>query len=143
MTKIPTIKDFRPFVICTPENYKQTRKFFIDLGFKILWEGDDVAEFSTGFGDQRFMLTLHIMEKPANPGVLHFWVDDVDKWHEYVNGLKLDEKDYQFNMAGPNLEPWGWRILYLWAPSGLLMHFAEPHAEENKQFFNNADWMQK
>lgn len=133
----------RPFVICTPDNYEDTKTFFLDLGFKILWDdGGSACEFSTGFGAQRFLVTLHIMDKPANPGVLHFWIDDVDAWHEYVKGLELDKKDYDFNMSGPNIEPWGWRIVYLSAPSGLLMHFAEPHNEETKKFFAEAEWME-
>ncbi len=129
-------------MICTPENYDANKQFFLDLGFSILWDGRDVCEFSTGYGHQRFLLTLHIMEKPANPGVLHFWVENVDEWHTYVSGLGLEKKEYSFNIAGPNIEPWGWRILYLWAPSGLLMHFAEPHSEDNKKFFANAEWME-
>lgn len=142
MNQIPSIRDFRPVVICVPENCEPTKQFFLDLGFKILWDdGKSACEFATGFGTQRFLLTLHIMEKPDNPGVLHFWVDNVDEWYEYVKSLNLGDKDYDCNVAEPVIEPWGWRIMYVWAPCGLLMHFAEPHTEENKAFFQEAEWM--
>jgi hypothetical protein len=140
---IPKIKDLRPFVICTPDNYEPCKRFFLDLGFEILWDGENVCEFATGFGDQRFMLTLHIMDKPVNAGVLHFWVENVDEWHAYVKDLKLEEKDYDCKIAEPAVAKWGWRIMYVWAPSGLLMHFAEPHSDENKKFFNSASWIRQ
>jgi len=131
----------RPFVICVPENYEPSKQFFLDLGFEILWDGGNVCEFTTGFGAQRFLLTLHIMDKPANPGVLHFWIDDVDEWYSYVKSLNLDEKEYECGVAEPVVEDWGWRKMYIWAPSGLLMHFAEPHTVENKKFFREAEWI--
>ena len=110
--------------------------YLVLWGLAFVWSNAPRKEMA-----QRFLLTLHIMDKPANPGVLHFWIDDVDEWYSYVKSLNLDEREYECGVAEPVLEDWGWRIMYIWAPSGLLMHFAEPHTEENKKFFREAEWM--
>lgn len=93
----PTIRDFRPFIICNQANYEPTKAFYSDLGFKTLWDdGGSACEFTTGFGAQRFLVTLHhgpeFDVKPSYPGMLHFWVDDAQAWYEYMTGLKLEER---------------------------------------------------
>ena len=142
----PAIRDFRPFIICNEANFEPTKAFYADLGFETLWDdGESACEVATGFSSQRFLITLHhgpqFEAKPPYPGMLHFWVDDADAWYEYMSELKLEEKYARVVITPPVLVPWGWRITYVADPSGLKLHFAEPHDEDCKAFFRDAPWM--
>lgn len=136
--KIPTIKDFRPFIICTPENYEATKSFYADLGFEKLWDdGESACEFATGFGEQRFLVTLHYDIEPPQHAMLHFWVEDAQAWYDYMTGLKLEERHPKIKITEPVVTPWGWLITYVADPAGVKLHFGQPHTESNKKFFND------
>ena len=144
----PSIRDFRPFIICNEGNYEATKAFYADLGFETLWDdGGSACEVATGFGAQRFLITLHhgpeFESKPPYPGMLHFWVDDADAWYEHITALKLADKYPGVVITPPQVTSWGWRITYVADPSGLKLHFAEPHSEGSKSFFRDAPWMRK
>ena len=139
---MPLIKDFRPFVICTPDNYETTKAFYSDLGFEKLWDdGNSACEFATGFGNQRFLVTLHYGLEPTRNAMLHFWVDDARGWYEYMINMKLDERFPSVTITPPVETDWGWLITYVADPSGVKLHFAEPHNDANKKFFDPAPWM--
>ena len=140
--QMPTIRDFRPFIICTPETYEATKSFYADLGFQKLWDdGGSACEFATGFDAQRFLLTLHHNIEPPQNAMLQFWVEDTQAWYEYMKGLKLDEHHPSITITEPEVTPWGWLITYVADPAGVKLHFAQPHTEDNKRFFNDAGWM--
>ncbi len=141
-TQIPKIKDFRPFIPCSRDGHNVSLKFYQDLGFKKLWGGGGVSEIDTGFG-QRFLLLEKYNKGLAENLIIHIWVDSVDEWYEYIKPKKLDEKYPGVRVGGPDILPWGWRILYVWDPAGVLLHIAEPHSEKNIQFFSSADWLNK
>jgi catechol 2,3-dioxygenase-like lactoylglutathione lyase family enzyme len=142
----PAIRDFRPFIICSVLNYEATTAFYSDLGFEKLWDdGESACEFATGFASQRFLVTLHhgpeFEAKPSYPGMLHFWVEDAQAWYEYMTELKLEDRYPGVVITPPVVVNWGWRITYVTDPSGLKLHFAEPHSEGSKSFFDDAPWM--
>jgi catechol 2,3-dioxygenase-like lactoylglutathione lyase family enzyme len=140
----PNVKDFRPFLICNPDNYEYTKAFYTDLGFRQLWDdGDSACEFTTGFGNQRFLVTLHHGLEPTRNAMLHFWVEDAKAWYDHAAKLKLEERYPGVTITTPAVTDWGWLITYVTDPSGVLLHFAEPHSEDNKAFFNNAEWIAK
>ncbi len=137
----PKIKDFRPFIICTPDNYETTKSFYSSLGFEKLWDdGNNACEFATGFGDQRFLVTLHYNIEPPQNAMLHFWVEDARAWYDYMNELKLEENYPSITITAPVVTDWGWLITYVADPAGIKLHFAEPHSESNKKFFGEAHW---
>lgn len=139
---IPRIKDFRPFVVCTSDNYETSKAFYTDLGFEKLWDdGNSACEFATGFADQRFLVTLHRGLEPARNAMLHFWVENAGAWYQYMAELKLEERYPEITITKPVLTDWGRRITYVADPSGVKLHFAEPCSDENKKFFNSASWM--
>jgi hypothetical protein len=125
----PAIKHFRPFLVSSPETYKPCRDFYVKIGFELLWESDTVAEFKTGFGDHRFLLTLHHGLVPTRVGVFHIQVDDVDEWYEHLNSLDLSSEFPTVKIAAPEITEWGWRLFYVWDPAGTLLHFGVPLAE--------------
>ena len=141
---VPKIKDFRPFLICSPDNNEASKAFYTDLGFEKLWDDDNSAcEFATGFGDQRFLVTLHYGLEPNRNSMLHFWVEDAQAWYDYMNGLNLEERYPGVKITPPVVTDWGWLITYVADPSGLKLHFAEPHSEGVKNFFNSVSWIRK
>lgn len=136
---VPTIKFFRPFIICTPDNYEKTKSFYSDLGFEKLWDdGNSACEFSTGFGEQRFLVTLHYGLEPTLNAMLHFWVDDAQAWYDYMNDLNLQDRHPDVKITPPVVTDWGWLITYVADPAGVKLHFGEPHSESNKRFFDEA-----
>jgi catechol 2,3-dioxygenase-like lactoylglutathione lyase family enzyme len=139
---MPRIRDFRPLIICNEDNFAATRSFYSDLGFRKLWDdGKAACEFATGFGEQRFMVTLHHGVESTGHGIFQFWVEDAQTWYDYMAGLELEERYPGVTVSAPGVMPWGWLIAFVTDPSGLLLHFAEPHSEANKTFFNSAPWM--
>ena len=139
---IPCIKDFRPFVICTPDNYESTKSFYVDIGFKLLWDdGSSACEIATGFGEQRFLVTLHHGIEPPKNAMLHFWVDSAQAWYDYLLGLDLADRYPGVVITPPVVTDWGWLITYVADPCGQKLHFAQPHADAVKSFFDRAEWL--
>lgn len=142
MSLPPKIRDFRPFIICDPDNYEATKSFYTDIGFEKLWDdGQSACEFATGFGAQRFLVTLHHGLQPTTNAMLHFWVDDAQAWYDHLQNLNLAERHPTVVVTAPIVTDWGWLITYVADPAGVKLHFAEPHSEENKSFFREAPWM--
>ena len=138
----PTIRDFRPFVVCTPDNYEATKSFYADLGFEVLWDdGSSACEFATGFGEQGFLVTLHHNIQAPLHAMLHFWVEDAGAWFAYMRALGLEERYPGVSITDPVVTEWGWLITYVVDPAGVKLHFAQPHSEANIDFFNAADWL--
>lgn len=136
--KMPVINDFRPFIICTPENYEETKVFYSDLGFKKEWDNDDSAcEYRTGFGDQNFLVTLHYNIEPPKFSMLHFQIDDAQGWYDYMCALELEKKHPSTKITRPVVTPWGMYITYVYDPAGVKLHFAEPYSEANKKVFED------
>ncbi len=142
-TRPPVIRDFCPFLICSPENYEASKRFYTDLGFEKLWDdGGSACDFATGFANQRFLVTLHDGLEPTRNAMLHFWVESATDWYEYLTDLDLEKRYPDVKITAPVVTEWGWLITYVADPSGIKLHFAEPHNEDNKRFFNSAGWMQ-
>ena len=139
---MPALKDFRPFLGYGPDDYVVAKAFYGDLGFELLWESDNACEFDTGSG-QRFLVTLHHGLERSHAGMLSLWVESVDEWQAYLQGLALDQKYPGVKVAEPTITEWGWRILYVWDPGGYLLHIGEPHSKQNKAYFDRANWLEK
>lgn len=145
MTKtppFPTINDFNPFLGYGPNDYEVAKKFYQEIGFIKIWDGGEACGFDTLIG-HRFLVTLHHGLERSSAGMMHLWVESVDDWYAYLTMLRLDEKYPDVKIAEPVVAVWGWCILYVWDPGGWLLHFAEPHSEENKTFFNHASWLKE
>lgn len=138
--KTPTIRDFRPFLPSGEKGYEESKNFYQDIGFTILWTSSEVTEFDTGFGN-RFLLSSNKNEKLGENLMIQIWVESADEWYKFLKSKRLDEKYVGTKIAEPSVAPWGWKITYVWDPAGVLLHFAEPHSEENKLFFGQATWL--
>ncbi len=136
----PPIKDFCPFLGYGPDDYEAAKQFYTDIGFTKLWDGGDACGYDTGIG-HRFLVTLHHGLDRSSAGMMQFWVERVDDWFHYLKPMELDRKYPGVKLAEPCVAAWGWRIFYVWDPGGWLLHFAEPHSEANRRFFNAAPWL--
>ncbi len=137
---MPLIKDFRPFLPSGKNGYEESKNFYQDLGFKMLWTSPEVSEFDTLCG-HRFLLSSNENKHLGENLMLQLWVESADDWFQYLQSKNLEEKYAGTKIAEPNIMPWGWKITYAWDPAGVLLHFAEPHSEANKDYFSKVEWL--
>ncbi|MEM8775784.1 MAG: hypothetical protein AAGF53_12175 [Pseudomonadota bacterium] len=122
----PAIKDFRPFLGYTSEDWPVARQFYSDLGFKENWALENICEIDTGIG-HRFLLAMHVGYEKRTAGMVQFWVDSVDDWWEHIKPLDLEAKYSGVKVAAPSLTDWNWRLIYIWDPGGWLLHIGQPN----------------
>ncbi len=140
--KTPAIKDVKTFIPCGPKGQEESIAFYKDLGFHLLWGGSEgaVCEFDTGYG-HRFLLLEKYNNALSENLMLQIWVENLDDWHTYLTSIDLPKKYPTVKVSQPEVQPWGWRIIYIWDPAGVLWHIAEPHSQENKDYFNHVSWL--
>jgi len=140
--KTPKIKDVKTFVPCSPNGQDESIAFYKDIGFKLLWGGNEnaVCEFDTGSG-HRFLLLEKYNKNLAENLMIQIWVESVDDWEAHLKKIDLEKKYPTAKVAAPAVQSWGWRILYIWDLARVLLHVAEPHSGGNKEYFNNVDWL--
>lgn len=63
--------------------------------------------------------------KAAGNCMMHPLVADADVWWKHIQDNKLAEKYPGITAKPPTMQPWGLRVLYLSAPSGVLWHIAD------------------
>jgi hypothetical protein len=116
-----SVQDLKVFV--PAENYSLSKQFYLDLGFSLAWEGDQLACFQVG--EFRFLLSNFYVKELAGNLMMHLMVTDADFWWKHIQDIKLAEKYPDIMCNPPALQPWGLRVLYLSDPSGVLWHIAD------------------
>jgi hypothetical protein len=116
-----SVLDLKPFL--PAKDYQVARQFYLDLGFTIAWEGDQLAAFQVG--EFRFLLQNHYVKEWAGNFMMHLMVKDADAWWQRIQDAKLAEKYPDIMAKPPTMQPWGLRVLYLSDPSGVLWHIAD------------------
>jgi uncharacterized glyoxalase superfamily protein PhnB len=115
------VLDLKTFV--PAKDHDLAKRFYSDLGFKLNWGDDQIAEFQ--IGDFRFLLQNFFVEQYATNFMMHLIVDDADAWWKHIEDIGLMEKYPTILAKPPALQPWGLRVLYLTDPSGVLWHIAD------------------
>ena len=77
----------------------------------------------------KFLIRNRYNKELAENLMLQIWVENVDEWELFLNNLKLDEKYPSVKISKPTIEPWGWKIIYVWDPAGVLLHIGQPLAK--------------
>jgi len=121
----PLLKDFKPFLGYSPEDFEAAKQFYRDIGFESYWENETVCGFDTGIG-QRFLVTKHEGLERDRAGMLQLMVENVDDWQAHLASLDLPSKYPGVKVAEPFITEWDWRILYVWDPGGYLLHIGHP-----------------
>ncbi len=108
------IRLIRTFV--PSKDFDTSRQFYLDLGFDIIWEGDDLINFGTA--TQNFFLQDFYNKDWAENFMLQMFVDDLDRLFERAAALIPDYPgtrirdifiaDYgrTFHLIGPAGELW-------------------------------------
>lgn len=113
--------DLKAFV--PSKDYAVAKRFYSDLGFRILWENEQVAELE--LGGHRFLLQNFDAPGLTANFMMHLMVDDADAWWGRIREAGLADRYPGVTAKPPAMQPWGLRVLYLTDPSGVLWHIAD------------------
>ena len=118
----PAASDLKVFV--PAKDFALSKRFYAALGFHLNWEEGDLAEFEI-WGTRFLPQNLY---EPTWAGyfMMHVRVDDAAAWARHAQAV-IASGDYPgTKVEGPRDESWGFRVTYVWDPSSVLLHFAEP-----------------
>jgi hypothetical protein len=110
----------RPFV--PAKDFARSIEFYKALGFDLEFEDPTIAIF--GFEGTGFLLQNYYVKEFAENCMYQFFVADLDAWWARTDGL-ADRFSVREPVA-PEMKPWGIRVGFLFDPSGVLWHVAEP-----------------
>jgi uncharacterized glyoxalase superfamily protein PhnB len=118
----PVASDMKVFV--PAKDFALSKRFYAALGFHPNWEEGDLAEFEL-FGHRFLLQNLH---HPIWAGHFVLWVrvEDAGAWARHASEVIAKGDFPGARVEGPREESWGFRVTYVWDPSGVLLHFAEP-----------------
>jgi catechol 2,3-dioxygenase-like lactoylglutathione lyase family enzyme len=119
---IPEIRAFRPFL--PAKDFETSLRFYKAIGFDAYPLGDTLAELS--LGTHAFLLQGYYVKEWADNMMMHVLVNDVGAWWRHINSLDLANRFQVTPPRTPRVEPWGLTVAYVFDPSGVLWHFAEP-----------------
>lgn len=114
------IKSIRPFI--GAQDFKLCRSFYRDLGFKESVISADMSVFTV----QQFSFYLQnaYVKDWVDNTMLFLEVDDVKRYYQELQELKLTEKYEGVRLSPIRVHDWG-RECFLHDPSGILWHFGQ------------------
>ncbi len=118
----PAAQDVKVFV--PAKDFALSKRFYAALGFHLDWEEGDVAQFD--LAGVHFLLQNQFDPIWASCFAMHIRVPDADAWARHARAVLAAGDFPDAKVAGPREESWGFRVAYVWDPSGVLLHFAEP-----------------
>ena len=126
MSKPLSITDVKPFI--GSFDFDASRDFYVALGWQLNWEQESLAELE--LGDCRFFLQRYYQKEWCNNTMLHVTVDDAQAWYEHARAA-IESRSFlgspgEPRAAAPKREDYGALVTYVWDPSGVLLHFAQP-----------------
>lgn len=113
-------------ILVPAKDFAVSKRFYRALGFCLDWEEGDVAQFT--IGGTHFLLQNLYHPVWAGHFAMHIRVPDADAWAHHTRTALPAAGFADTCIEGPREESWGFRITYVWDPSGVLLHFAEPLA---------------
>ena len=116
------IREFRPFL--PAKDYATSLRFYEALGFETSVIGETMAQLS--LGTHTFLLQGYYVKEWADNMMMHVLVEDVQAWWRHIEPLDLAGRFGVKAPVPPRAEPWGLTIAYVFDPSGVLWHFAQP-----------------
>ena len=117
-----TAADIKPFI--GARNFDESRDFYVALGWKVNWEQGDLAELE--LGNCRFYLQRFYRKAWCENSMLHITVKDAAAWHRHVQAVLAERPYGAARVRPPQQEDYGALVTYVWDPSGVLLHFAQP-----------------
>ena len=114
------VLDLKTFV--PAKDYGEAKAFYQAIGFQENWANDNLAEYQ--YGDCRFLLQNFYEPKFAENLMIQLMVSSCDDWWSAIRDIV--ESHPNAKAKAPEVQAWGQNVLYLWDPSGVLWHIAEP-----------------
>lgn len=106
-------------------HFEDSRDFYVALGWKLNWERDALAELELG-GCPLFLQRYYHRDWCEN-SMLHVTVEDAQAWYEHARTV-IEEGSFSGppRVNPPKEEDYGALVTYIWDPSGVLLHMAQP-----------------
>ena len=121
MTTAPPISDVRTFV--GSRDFALERDFYAALGCTVEFDNGRVALIAAGTG--RFYLQDYYQKQWCENTMLHFSVESAQDWYDFAIAAIEGGGFGEARVSPPKEEEYGAKVTYVWAPSGVLLHFAE------------------
>ena len=119
---MPTATDIKVFVPAM--NFQASLEFYTALGWTSNWQDDSLAELE--LANSRFYLQNYYNKDWANNFMMHITVDDARAWWQHASQVISDGNWKYARLREPKEESYGALVTYVWDPSGVLLHFAQP-----------------
>ena len=103
-------------------DFAQSKEFYADLGFTIVWSSDDLAYVRQGSAS--FLLQNFYVAEHAGNFMMHLLVEDLDAWWRHVQDQRLESK-YAIFLEPPAERSWGLRDFVITDPTGVLWRIAQ------------------
>ena len=115
------LRQLKPFIPSGPD-FAKAKEFFLDLGFKIDWESQGLAQISRA-GVTFLLQNFHNKEMQENL-MMFVSVENLDDWWGQIQASGVLEKYEGVRAKPPTNYPWGQREIHLIDPAGVCWHFA-------------------
>jgi catechol 2,3-dioxygenase-like lactoylglutathione lyase family enzyme len=116
------VSDIKPFI--GAKDYELSRDFYVALGWHLNFEVPELAELQ--LGEHRFYLQPYFQKDWCENTMLHLTVADARGWYERA-GEVLASRDFgPARVREPARQDYGALVTFVWDPSGVLLHFAQP-----------------
>lgn len=112
------IRQIRTFV--PSKEFKISKAFYLELGFEIIWEGEDLIEFGTL--TQNFFLQDYYVKKWAENCMLQLFTDDLEALYHVAQSLTSKYKNTKIK---PIFQAEYGKTFHLIDPAGVLWHMTE------------------
>ena len=116
------VEDVRVFVPAL--DFHVSRSFYAALGWTTIWT-DDEGLAILELGGHRFMLQNFYVREWAENFMITVVVRSAHAWFDRVTEALDGGAFGEARVAGPKVEDWGATVIYVWDPSGVLIHFTE------------------
>jgi predicted enzyme related to lactoylglutathione lyase len=117
------ITNIRTFI--PAKDFTLSKSFYLDIGFNILWEGEDLVIF--GKKEQNFFLQDFYVEDWANNTMLQLHTTELDSLYATCEEVA---KNYNCKIK-PIFESDYGRTFHLLDPAGVLWHITESETVDN------------
>ena len=120
-----SISDVKTFI--GAKNFDVARDFYLALGWRMNFESPELAEFEKD--TFRFYLQRYYQKDWCENSMVHVTVGDAAAWCDHIKSV-LSERDYgEARVQPPTKQDYGALVTFLWDPSGVLWHLAQPVTE--------------
>jgi uncharacterized glyoxalase superfamily protein PhnB len=115
------VESLKPF-IPSGGDFETAKRFFLDLGFVIRWEGGGLAELA--LDGAAFLLQDYSNREMQENLMVAVDVDDLDAWWAHLQASGALERYEGVRAKPPTDFPWGRREVHLIDPAGVCWHFS-------------------